>query len=62
MPLAYRDKEICWNSLTSLQNSVEVHNNIAGDDFNVILRNKEKRGGNIICYPIWERMEDLMDD
>jgi hypothetical protein len=62
MLIAYRYKEICWNSLISLQNSVEIKNNIIGGDFNVILNKKEKRGGNILRDPFQERLKDLMND
>jgi hypothetical protein len=44
-----------------LKDTKHARNNIIARDFNVVLNNKEKRGGNIVIDPIRERLEDLMN-
>jgi hypothetical protein len=37
-------------------------NNIIASNFNVTLHHKEKRVGNLVRDPFWERMEDMIYD
>jgi exonuclease III len=55
-------KTQCWSSLLALRGLEYIKNSIVGGDFNVVLSNKEKRGGSIIKDPFKESMEDLIAD
>jgi hypothetical protein len=38
------------------------NSSIMAEDFNIILTNSEKKGGNIVCNTMRERMEDLISN
>jgi hypothetical protein len=53
------EKLHCWYSLIDISEEVRGLNLIAVGDFNTILNNKEKIGGNIVWDPCRELMEDF---
>eukprot|EP00253_Pinus_taeda_P021469 PITA_21469 len=61
-PNQYREKEICWDTLTA---SIEMDRNtnlIVAGDFNLVLHANEKRGGNFTSDPFRSRLEDILQD
>jgi endonuclease/exonuclease/phosphatase family metal-dependent hydrolase len=60
MPNRYMDKVECWRSLLSFKDNLDLPSCIVVGDFNTILQNSEKRGGNSVRDPMWEMMEDLI--
>jgi hypothetical protein len=55
MSINYLEKETCWCSLTVMKDTLFVNKSIIAGDYNVVLYNSEKRGGNIIKDPFKER-------
>lgn len=62
MPTHYKEKKECWQSFKVLKDSEFTRNSIVVGDFNVILSNKEKRGGSIVRDPFKESMEYIIED
>eukprot|EP00253_Pinus_taeda_P024538 PITA_24538 len=61
-PNQYREKEICWDTLTA---SIEMDRNtnlIVAGDFNLVLHANEKRGGNFTSDPFRSRLEAIIQD
>jgi len=60
VPNHYRDKEICWETLSKNIMEEDNSNIILGGDFNLILHANEKRGGSLIPDPFRNQMENIM--
>ena len=60
VPNHYRDKEICWDSLSKNIMEEDNSNIILGGDFNLILHANEKRGGSFMPDPFRNQMENIM--
>jgi len=60
MPSINRDKDMCWNSLFSLQNRIRPSLFIFVGDFNTTLHSCEKRDSSIVKEATRENMEDLL--
>jgi hypothetical protein len=60
MPCTPYKKQLCWNSLVNLLEGLQGSNLIAAGDFNTILCNKEKTGGNLVRDPNRELMDDFI--
>jgi hypothetical protein len=54
------EKLQCWNSLLALQDINTINFLIIIRDFNTTLHSKVKRGGNMVCDPSREYLEDLI--
>ena len=59
-PNHYRDKEVCWDSLSKNIMEEDKSNIILGGDFNLILHANEKRGGSFMLDPFRNQMENIM--
>jgi len=60
MLIQYMEKVGCWESLQlQMENAMDKYN-IVARNFNMILKNKENIGGNIIMDPTRKNMEDLI--
>eukprot|EP00253_Pinus_taeda_P010059 PITA_10059 len=61
-PNHYRDKEVCWASLSNNIAEEDSNNIILGGDLNLILHANEKRGGNFTPDPFRNQLENIMQD
>jgi len=59
MPVAYKEKEVCWSWLLALKDMEHIHNSIIAGDINAILCNRETRGGDITRDLFRERFTNV---
>eukprot|EP00253_Pinus_taeda_P017174 PITA_17174 len=61
-PNHYRDKKVCWDSLSKNIMEEDSSNIILGGDLNLILHANEKRGGSFTPYPFRNQLETIMQN
>lgn len=59
-PNHYRDKEVCWDSLSKNITEEDNSNIILGGELNLILHANEKRGGSFTPDPFRNQLENIM--
>ena len=57
----YKDKETCWETLKESIGDDREDNILVGGDLNLILKAKEKRGGNFLLDQNRETLEEIME-
>ena len=61
-PVIYEEKQVFLDTVNRFkEDNLHIKSIVAGD-FNTILYNSEKRGGNLVRDPFRERMEDFISN
>lgn len=59
VPISYNEKRECWNSLSAFLEQTSPSNIIIAGDLNIIMKEKEKRGGKSNRDPMLDEVEEL---
>jgi len=57
--VSYYEKRECWNSLSAFLEQTSPNNIIIAGDLNIIMKEKEKRGGTSNRDPMLDEVEEL---
>lgn len=60
--VSFQEKQECWNSIKDLKEKYDLDKCILGGDFNFVLDRRENKGGDLVCDPLQEVVEYIMEE
>ena len=58
----YRENQDCWGTIQSLKDMIDHEHRILDGDFNFVLSQSEKKGGDCSRDPLKEMVENIILD